>query len=658
VDSKNEVTIWSLAEGKRTAAYAPPGVITVLVTDPMLDWALIGLQNGDIVAYDLDRERLAPLRLPNFWRERTPRARILPIVSMQLHPKDIGQLLIAYTEGAVVYSFKQNKAIKWFHYEVPVGAPGGNSDPAGMSTVRTPRLTQALWHPSGTFVATAYDDASLVFWDPSKPGDAKLLMARTLEDTHVNKPGGSSGKYGQKPGTFSLKEPYSRIVWCAKENPDDTGLLIAGGQPMSMPSKGITFLEFGQTPVYATSSWQVLSDHFNGKRQHVLPSPPGAEIADYCLVPRNSPHYEGAQDPIAIITLLSSGELITTTFPSGHPISPTNQLHPSLSFVHPFVQSIAVTAVDRTRWLGMTETRQQGPQLLRGGAEGTHPLRRYESRNIVQMAHGDGMVQIFDAGHADELENPSSLQVDIARSLGRYENIDISQMSMAGITGELAVGTRAGEVVIYRWGGNHDHTGSMTNPTPTKPGGITNISDRSEPALKEGLQPFVLYNMAQGPISAVKVSDVGFIAIGSEGGSFSILDLRGPAVIYTSSMTSLGKQEKKSGFMKRGHSSQGPSNPEWSVTIEFGVLTIEGDEYSSICCFVGTNLGRVITFKILPQPDGRYSAQFAGAVTLDDRIISINPIIAETGQPAVASGSAVAGLREGRQVHGTLVVGK
>lgn len=657
VDSKNEVTIWSLLEGKKIAAYTPPGVITALVSDPMLDWAIIGLQNGDIVAYDLDRERLAPLRLPNFWRERNPRARILSVVCMQLHPKDIGQLLIGYTEGAVVYSFKQNKAIKFFNYEVPAGAPGGNSDPAGLTTVRKPRLTQALWHPSGTFVATAYDDASLVFWDPTKPGEGRILMARTLQDTHVDKPGGSSGNYGNQPGTFALKDPYSRIAWCAKENPDDTGLLVAGGQPMSMPTKGLTFLEFGPTPVYTTSSWQVLSDHFQAKRQHVLPTPPGAEIVDFCLIPRQSPHFAGAQDPLAIITLLSSGELITSTFPSGHPISPTNQLHPSLSFIHPFAQSIAVAAVERNRWLGMTENRQRGPPILKGGAEATHPLRRYEARNIVQLAHGDGMIQIFDVGHDDEIENPASLQVDIARALGRYENIDISVMSMAGSTGEFAAGTRAGEVVIYRWGGNKLYGREAPNPTATKEGGITDISERSEPTLKEGLQPFVLYSMAQGAITALKVSDVGFIGIGSENGFFSIIDLRGPAVIFATSMASLIKQEKRSSFLKKGHGSQGPANPEWPVIIEFGVMTLEGDDYSSICCFVGTNLGRLATFKVLPQPDGRYAGQFVGVTTLDDRIVSINPIVAASGKPALASGAAVAGLRDGQQVIGTLVVG-
>ncbi|TVY57603.1 Lethal(2) giant larvae protein SRO77-like [Lachnellula cervina] len=652
LDTKNEVIIWDLLTQKKIASYAPPGVVAVLVTDPMLDWALIGLQSGDIIAYDLEGEKLAPLRLPNFWRERSPRSRLLSIVSMQLHPRDIGQLLIGYTEGAVIYSFKQNKPIKYFDYEVPAGAPGGNSDPAAVNTARRPHLTQVFWHPTGTFVGTAYDDASMVFWDPK---DGRIVMSRTLTDTHINEPGKQSSSFGNTPGTLSLKEPFARIAWCGKENPDDTGILIAGGFATTLPQKGLTFLELGATPVYATSSWQVLTDHFDAKRQHLLPTPPGADIVDFCLIPRSSPHFAGAQDPIAVIALLTSGELITLSFPSGHPISPTNQLHPSISFLHPFVTSLSVANIDRTRWLGMVENRQQGPQLLKGGAEGIRPMRRHEARNIVQMAHGDGTVRIWDAGHGDEIENTRMLQVDIARALNKFEELFITRVTMASTTGELGVGTATGEVVIYRWGGNKLYGRESPQSVQTVAGGLTDISTRAEPTLKEGLQPFVLYDMAQGPISAVKMSDVGFVGIGSENGGFSIIDLRGPAVIFNASMNDFIKSEKRSSFLKKG-SSQASGKPDWPVVIEFGVMTLEGDNYSSIACFVGTNMGKVATFKILPQADGRYTAQYAGVSALSDTIVSITPIITNSGKLAPATGESVAALREGVQTHGTLVV--
>ena len=118
----------------------------------------------------------------SLWTEYEPRARVSPIVSLVLHPRDIGKLLIGYTHGAAIYSFKANKAQAFFNYEVPPGAPGGNVDPASMNIVRRPRLTQAVWHPTGTFVLTGHEDSSLVIWDPK---DGRIIMARTITDTNV-----------------------------------------------------------------------------------------------------------------------------------------------------------------------------------------------------------------------------------------------------------------------------------------------------------------------------------------------------------------------------------------------------------------------------------------------------------------------------------------
>lgn len=46
VDTKNDVSIFSLDNARIIATYSPPALITALLTDPTLDYALIGLQNG------------------------------------------------------------------------------------------------------------------------------------------------------------------------------------------------------------------------------------------------------------------------------------------------------------------------------------------------------------------------------------------------------------------------------------------------------------------------------------------------------------------------------------------------------------------------------------------------------------------------------------
>ncbi|KAI5462312.1 lethal giant larvae like, C-terminal-domain-containing protein [Mariannaea sp. PMI_226] len=644
LDSKNELGVWSLDTTERIFALVVAGNVVSMVSDPMLDWVFIGTQSGDVMAFDLDRGSLArSFRLPNFWKEKYPGTKLSTLVSLSLHPRDIGKLLIAYSNGAVIYSFKQNRPVQFFDYLVPAGAPGGNG--VGTDAARKPRLTHALWHPSGTFILTAHEDGSLVFWDIK---EEKVIMARTLTEFNVNKP-------GPQPGGTGYADPITNIAWCCKENCDDSGLLIAGGQTLDASHKGLTFIDLGVTPIYATSSWQVLADYFRGKGATFLPLPSGAEAVDFLLIPRLSPHFAGAQDPIALICLLTSGELFTMSFPSGYPISPTNQLHPSVFFVHPFISKVNVSCLERPRWLTMFEKRNQGDPLLKGGAEGPRPRKRFEERTIIQAAHADSIIRIWDSGHADDIENGNVLQVDVARALDRSDDIEITTMSMAGSSGEFLVGTRTGEAIIYRWGTNRFFGKDNSPQLDPNPKGLTDISSRAEPTLKEGLQPSILYEMVQGPITAAQISNVGFVAVGSELGFFTIIDLRGPSIIYQAPMTDFAKQDKRSSFLRGHHRGGSEPQKEWAVVIEFGVMTLDEDKYSSICCFVGTNLGKVITLKLLPNNDGTYSVKVAGFVAFDSQVISLNPIDAGTGKSAIATGQNVAGLREGQQIDGVLV---
>ena len=525
----------------------------------------------------MDRQGLAPLKIPNLWRDRNPRARLLPVVTLAFHPRDIGSLLIGYSEGAVIFSFQQNKATKYFFYELPPGAPGGDSEANLASPPRYPRLTQALWHPTGTFILTGHEDSSFVIWDPK---DGRKILARTLQATNVDRPGASSDIAGSARGTFAIKEPLFHIAWCSKGNPDDTGILIAGGVPTTETSKGLTFIDLGPTPNYATSSWQILSQHFEQpKKQHILPTPPNAEVVDVCLIPRKSPHFAGSSDPIAVISLLASGETITLSFPSGHPITPTNQLHVSLTYVQPFVNRIDMAYIDRTRWLGMVENRSHGPLILKGGAEPKRSLMRYAHRNVLQTAHADGTIRIWDTGHGDEIENDAVLQVDVARALGRYRDIDVTIMAISGATGELAVGLKTGEVAVFRWGKNRD----FGNDVPHKDNsnfGLETILDRAEPGVKEGLLPLTLLNQKQGGVTALKLSDVGFVCAGFEGGNITVIDLRGPAVIYDASLSDLSSQGGKRGSFRKSIS-QNQAKLEWSTSIEFGVMSMEGDGKNS-----------------------------------------------------------------------------
>jgi hypothetical protein len=50
IDSKNEISVFSLETRRIVVSYAPPGQVTALLTDPSLDYAFIGLQNGRFIS--------------------------------------------------------------------------------------------------------------------------------------------------------------------------------------------------------------------------------------------------------------------------------------------------------------------------------------------------------------------------------------------------------------------------------------------------------------------------------------------------------------------------------------------------------------------------------------------------------------------------------
>ena len=152
---------------------------------------------GDVVIYDLDRAAVAPLKIPSFWKARFPKTLVLPVVSLALHPRDIGSLLIGCAEGAVIYSFKQNKVVKDFQ----IGGPQG------------PKLTQALWHPTGTFILITSDNSIMSFWDPK---DGRMISARTIQEPRVSLPRTGHAGFGNDRDLETPNQPIFKAAWCSK----------------------------------------------------------------------------------------------------------------------------------------------------------------------------------------------------------------------------------------------------------------------------------------------------------------------------------------------------------------------------------------------------------------------------------------------------------
>jgi len=665
-----------LAGKRKLSTYIVPGKVSSLASDPLLDYTFIGLVAGDIMCYDLDRESPTPFRIPNQWgsNPRDAAARN-PVISMQLHPRDIGTLLIGYASGAVVYSLKQQMAVKFLMYELPPNAPGGNPDPTRIKGTRRPALVQALWHPQGTFILTVHDDGSLVFWDPTTDNEsqnkpARIIQARTITNVNVNRPG--SGRINPN-NSVTNRLLISKISWCANADPNDTSILIAGGLSADIPDKGLTLLELGPTPNFATSGWDALSAYFeNPVRTRTLPTPPNANIVDFCLIPKMSPHYAGAWDPIAVLTVNQVGEVFTISFPAAFPVTPTNQLPLSMLYVHPFPTHIDVTSVDPAHWGSMIEQREptmvmdrnmppRELQILAGGMEKKKMGRRGNRRHIVQTAHEDGTVRLWDAGQTDEIENPTVVQVDVVRALGRLENVAASRTAFSSFGREFAVGMEGGEIIIFKWGRNTMEGQDLSPVTgPNQPGVLTDIRDRCDPALAFGMIPFALVNVGAGKITAITATSANgfaFVAAASQNGNLVVIDTRIPAIIHNNAISKIVATQPKKTKSKK---SVNYNRPDYATCLEFSIMTLDnagsGQQFSTINLHVGTAQGNVLTFKILPRSrEPGFSIEFAGWTLVEGAVVHLHPIVARTGSSAHADYQSFERLRSGNSTDGLLV---
>lgn len=515
LDADGLLTQLSIVTRAVVARHSFPGRLLAMELDPSLDWLFLGMTNGEVVIWDLQRRCVAPFRIPCLLPAELMRGRgrrISPVLSLQLHPRDIGVILVGYAEAAAVYSFKSNDLTAILALEIPPGAPGSTPAPDLVNTVRRPALITAIWHPGGYHVLTAHDDGYLGFWAPA---DSKLLQVRTVEEANVHipirsRPAGSH--------TSSVRDPFRCVAWNSTKNPDDTSIFIAGGLEMQSGAKNqyVSLLDYGSTPSATITSYENMSTFYEKPRkQRFLPlSPRNGEIKDFLMVGR-SPYACGI-NPLAVICLTYSGLIQMFSYPGAVEL-PCSMLPPALSWKSPLTSMAVLGPVSRSKWLGYKQKYRANTStgtlkqqtLFNGGAPAKRHLRSFESRNSLLTAHVGGILRIWDASHG-EIENMHAMEIDLALALNVESKScpDVADMQLQGETGEIAIGFESGDVLICRYG----RAGAQDRRAPKGGPGPIDVSERVDSSIVEGFLPHTLLPrgcLGRGSVMRVKCSEIG-----------------------------------------------------------------------------------------------------------------------------------------------------
>lgn len=342
----------------RIAAMTARNAITTLHLSPTHSHLFIGLRDGTVDTYDLDRLHSSPWRAPNCWYEEEellrksgvpdapPRRHVPLVVDMATSPIDPNRLLLAYEGGAVLLDIKQKAVTSSYQLRLLPGAPGaGGVPPEALWTERGSPVVSLAWAPCGTMFALGHEDGLISFW--SVQDDSKPLLVRSLAELDVDKP--TVEELGFRPP----REPIFKMAWSGfpgkgwldslNKTEDDassgapsttdleagtTILTVLGGAVADQDPPGLVTLQFPPQAAAPPSASAAATSFWGASTSSAAPAPDvlhktrqrlraslettretrllsnGGVVQDFVLLPRSSPHYSMAWDPVAIIMLV------------------------------------------------------------------------------------------------------------------------------------------------------------------------------------------------------------------------------------------------------------------------------------------------------------------------------------------------------------------
>ncbi|KAA1127282.1 hypothetical protein PGTUg99_033946 [Puccinia graminis f. sp. tritici] len=244
---------------------------------------------------------------------------------VKIHPTDINLIVIAHEGGISLYNLKQEHVVRTFELIIPPGAIGGNSDPNDPSVFeeRRPNVTCICFRPDGLILAAGYSDGCMAFWSV-EDGEIPLLV-RTIDRENVfnfdwQETPNTGPSQTSSSSDLPPREPIFRLAWshspAAQNNEthqpekkdlmkDGTKLVILGGLLVNDPI-GVHVFHY---PKYYPNTKTTSDLEVHGRsalKASIAPVGHSVYLTnevpdDFLLIPRKSPYFDGAEDPLAIL---------------------------------------------------------------------------------------------------------------------------------------------------------------------------------------------------------------------------------------------------------------------------------------------------------------------------------------------------------------------
>ena len=177
-------------------------------------------------------------------------------------------------------------------------------------------------HPTGHFFAVGYEDGSIAAW--ATEDEDKPLLVRSIEEVDINMINEellnlTLEPSDTKPNNKPTPEPIYKLAWSGYSNSTDprggahTLAILGGGR--GKESLGVTVFSFSSfNPTDSGVDPKVMLPPSMRKDMRDCLSNPGVytyqseiTVSDFLLLPRDTPHFTGNFDPVAIVLVFNGG---------------------------------------------------------------------------------------------------------------------------------------------------------------------------------------------------------------------------------------------------------------------------------------------------------------------------------------------------------------
>ncbi|KTW31251.1 uncharacterized protein T551_01323 [Pneumocystis jirovecii RU7] len=642
IDSRNNLYSWSIDTASITPSviYSIRGYVTCVETDPCIDWLYIGLKDGTVDVWDIDRECISPYKIANLytarhekWREMNynyapSKSYLSPVICIRIHPRDVGTLLIGYPDGAVLYSIKKNAPVFFFELEIPQRIYETNS--VGKVVVSRPKLTSFSWAPHGYHLVTSYQNGCFAFW--SAKSDQRPLQVRTLDETEVDILLEDRLKNDSHSSVYA-RNPIFSILWSCNDDLENTSIFVVGGNINNEDSKELSILDFGQSPS-CSSSVNVFSQYYTAPKQHhVLSHFLSSNVVDICVFSKISQSYFGNYNTELIMLILASGEVELLKYPDGIFLNSLKSLPASLEWMSPRIRDLSLCCMSNNAFLSGNERQQK--------------ILSYNE--VIATGHDNGIVRLYNVTRDHKLEKMHEIFLGkVLNNSSDMIKVTITNLSEAS---ELIVGCEKGELIIYNsfsfdkkktFESDNFSQASKEFAKYTIENSKSNsyMDDRSIVSLNNKIEDnssqVSVFQIHRGSVISVKTSNIGLVACGYEFGTVILINTHKQAIIFQIELSEVKSEKKK--FSKKTKDFENDENYELEVALifEFTIGKFKTNGEPAILFMIGTSTGRLIFYSIYFMSKNEFNIKYLGEFLFEnDSIINILSIHRNTLKPYI-----------------------